>query len=294
MRANLTALWLSIFAGAVVTSAQGIPEGSPPAPSVPAPTYSTVYCSGFVTDQRVPTEIKVVSGEQSTFALVWGQGDFVYINSGADKGTKIGDRFVVVRPSRDPVRTEWFRGQARMAEAMGTHYMDTGQIQVVNVHPKFSVAQIVFSCHSMQRGDIVRPFQERPIPPYKEAGPFEHFVPFSGKPVGMVVVGHSYWQEAGDGSTVYVNIGAAHGVKVGDYVRFFRFQGSRIEYAPQTYGYQYGIVGFGSTVARYEPRELPREILGEGIVLNTSRTAATVYITAGRSQVYAGDHVEAE
>ena len=292
MRANLTALWLSIFAGAVVTSAQGIPEASPSGPS--SPTYSTVYCSGFVTDQRVPTDLRIVSGEQSNYAIVWGQGDYVHINSGANKGTKIGDRFVVVRPSTDPQRTEWFRGQGRLARAMGTHYIDAGQVRVVNVQPKFSVAQVIFSCYSMQRGDIVRPFQERPMPPLKEAGALDHFAPVSGKPVGRVVLGHSYWQAAGDGNTVYVNIGASQGVKVGDYVRFFRYQGTRIEYAPQTYGYQYEMVGFGRTGVPYAPRDLPREVLGEGIVLNTSRTAATVYITSSSSEVYAGDHVEPE
>lgn len=291
MRANLTALWLSIFAGAVVTSAQGIPEASPSGPS--SPTYSTVYCSGFVTDQKLPTDLRVVSGEQSTFDIIWSQGDYVHLNSGADKGTKIGDRFALMRPSSDPERTEWFKGQERLARAMGTHYVDTGQVQVVNVQPKFSVAQVIFACHSIQRGDIARPFQERPIPPFKEAGRFDHFAPVSGKPVGTVVLGHSYLQESGDGNTVYVNLGASHGVKVGDYVRFFRYQGTRSEYAPQTPGYQSEIFGFGNA-GRYAPKELPREVLGEGIVLNSSRNAATVFITAGSSEVYAGDYVEAE
>lgn len=293
MRANLTALWLSILAGAVVTRAQGIPDAPPSTPS--SPTYSAVYCSGFVTEQRVPATFRIVSGEQSNYAIVWGQGDYVHINSGANNGTKIGDRFIVVRPSSDPAYAEWFRGQARMARDMGTHYVDIGQVRVVNVQAKFSVAQIIFSCYSMQRGDIARPFQERPIPPFKDAAALDHFAPPSGKPVGTVVLGHSYWEAAGDGSTVYVNIGGAQGLKVGDYVRFFRYQGSRKEYAPQTYGYQYEIVGFGSAGQPYFPRELPREVLGEGIVLNTSRTSATVYITAtGPSEVYTGDRVEIE
>lgn len=292
MRANLTALCLSILAGAVVTAAQGIPDALPSNPS--SPTYSTVYCSGFVTDQRVPTDLRIVSGEQSNYAIVWGQGDYVHINSGANNGTKIGDRFTVLRPSSDPARTEWFRGQTGLARAMGGHYMDIGQVRVVTVHPKFSVAQIIFSCHAMQRGDIARPFQERPIPAFKEAAALDHFAPPSGKAVGTVVLGHSYWEASGDGSTVYVNIGAGQGVKVGDYVRFFRLEGSTKEYAPQTHGYQYEIVGFGSAGHPYVPRELPREVLAEGIVLNTSRTAATVYITSGSSEVYTGDHVEAE
>jgi hypothetical protein len=292
MRANVAALCLSIFAGAAVLAAQGAPQT--PAPKVSALAYSTVYCSGFVTDDRVPTDLRVVSGEQSAFAVVWSQGDYLHINAGEDKGVKIGDRFSVMRKSHDPAHTEWFRGQARLAKSMGTHYVDAGQLRVVNVQPKFSVAQVSFSCFSMHRGDIVRPFQERPIPPFKEAGAFDHFAPVSGKPVGTVVTGHSYFQESGQGSTVYVNLGASHGVKVGDYVRFFRYQGTRDEYAPQTAGYQYEIFGLGSAGKRYSPKELPREVLAEGIVLNASRNSATVFITANSSQVYAGDKVEAE
>jgi hypothetical protein len=153
---------------------------------------------------------------------------------------------------------------------------------------------VVFSCKDIFRGDIVRPFEERPFPPFKEPGPFDHFAPVSGKPVGTVVSSLAFQQSQGQGTTMYVNLGAAQGVKVGDYIRLFRYQGKYIEMAPQTKGYASEIYGFGSSPARYEGRDLPREVLGEGIVLNASRNAATVFITYSSAEIYPGDNVEIE
>jgi hypothetical protein len=104
----------------------------------------------------------------------------------------------------------------------------------------------------------------------------------------------TFQQSQGQGMTTYVNLGAAQGVKVGDYIRIFRYQGKGIETVRQSKGYAYQIYGFGSTPARYEWKDLPREVLGEGIVLNASRNAATVFITYSSAEIYPGDNVEIE
>jgi hypothetical protein len=66
------------------------------------------------------------------------------------------------------------------------------------------------------------------------------------------------------------------------------------ETVPQTKDYQYMMYGFGSAPARYSWNELPREVLGEGIVLSVSRNSSTVMITDNRIESYAGDYVEIE
>jgi hypothetical protein len=146
----------------------------------------------------------------------------------------------------------------------------------------------------MQRGDIVLPFQERPEPTFKEAGAFDHFAPISGKPVAMVGNSRDYQQSIGKGSIVYVNLGTEKGVKVGDYFRIFRYQGSLAELVPQTKDYQDRLYGFGSSPERYRWNDLPREILGEGVVLNVSRYSATVLVTYSSIEIYPGDYVEIE
>src|SRR6266699_4795261 len=291
MRARIAALCLSVFLGAAMSSAQNAPQT---APVIPQADFSAVNCSGFVTDQRVPDEIQLVSGEQSNYKLSWARGDYVYINRGQDKGVRVGDRFSVVRPDKDPTDVPWFKWQEKLLKAMGTPYLDAGQVRVVDVQPKAAVAQVIFSCGYMQRGDILQPYQDRPAPPYKDPAAFDHFAPVSGKPVAMVVAGKDYGQIYGKLSAVYVNLETNQGVKVGDYLRIFRYQGSRAETVPQEKGYQYATYGFGSAPARYEWNDLPREVLGEGIVINTSRNSSTMIITFNSIEVYAGDYIEIE
>jgi hypothetical protein len=291
MRANLAALCLAAFAGAGACYGQSAP--APGATNLQT-AYSTVYCSGFVKDTKLPNEMYVISGEQPGYKIIFGQGENVYINRGSENGVRVGDRFMVVRQTEDESRVEWFKGQNRVTKAMGNLYADIGHLRVLSVLPKTSVAQVSFSCREMIRGDIVRPFEERSLPPYKEPSTFDHFAPVSGKPVGTVVNSASFQQSEGQGSTIYVNLGAAQGVKVGDYMRLFRYQGEYVEIAPQTKGYAYEIYGYGSTPTRYTWKDLPREVLGEGIVLNASRNAATIYVTFSSAELYPGDNVEIE
>jgi len=287
MRAKLATLCVSVFVGAGICSAQT-------APPAPQPDYSSVYCSGFVSDQKVPDATRLVSGEQAGYKITFARGDYVYINRGQDKGVRVGDRYSVVRSEPDPLEVSWFKWQSKLMKAMGTHYIDAGQLRIVNVQPKTATAQVTFSCDYMQRGDIVVPYEERPEPAYKDAGAFDIFAPVSGKPVAMVVTSKDYSQSASRGAAVYVNLGTNKGVKVGDYFRVFRYQGSLAELVPQTKGYQDRLYGFGSSPGRYNWNDLPREVLGEGIVINVSRNSSTIVVTYSRSDIYAGDYVEVE
>ena len=290
MRARLGLLSFFVFLGPLAVSAQNVPRAS----AAPEVDYSSVNCSGFVTDQQVPDSIRLISGEQSNYKITFAAGDYVYINRGQDKGVRVGDRFSVVREDKDPTDVPWFVWQSKLMRAMGTLYRDAGQVRVVNVQSKVSIAQVVFSCGYMQRGDILQPYQDRPAPPFKDPSAFDHFAPVSGKPVAMVVAGPEYTQLYGKNSVFYSNLGTNQGVKVGDYFRIFRYQGSHAETVPQTANYQYMMYGYGSAPTRYEWNDLPREILGEGIVINASRNSSTVLITYSTIEIYAGDYVEIE
>lgn len=290
MRATVAALCLSLFAGAAVSPAQNTQQGS----TATQPDYSFVNCAGFISEQKVPDEIKLISGEQSNYKVTFARGDYVYINRGLDKGVRVGDRFSVVRHETDPEKVEWFKSQNKILKAMGIQYTDLGQVRVVNVQPKVAIAEVSFSCGYMQRGDVLRPAEERPSPPFKDPAAFDHFAPISGKPVAMLISGTGFIQTLGRDDTGYVNMGNAQGLKVGDYLRFFRYQGRMSQYVPQTDNDQYELYGFGTAGAKYTPKDLPREILGEGIILNVSRNSATVLITYSTIEIYAGDYVEVE
>ena len=258
------------------------------------PDTSSVYCSGIVTDEAVPNDTSIISGEQSNHKIAFAQGDLVYINKGSKQGAHVGDEFLVQRPVKERIEHNWFKWQSQLHHAMGQQYLDLGRLRVVNVQADVSTAEVIFSCEYMQRGDTVLPFVPRPAPPFKSEKNFDRFAPVSGKPVGMVVTTKNFGQLAGENIIVYVNVGSTQGVKTGDYLRVFRYQGSGTETAYQTAGTAYKFYGFGSAPVRYTWDGLPREILGEGLVLRLAPNAATVLITLSLREIFAGDYIEVE
>jgi hypothetical protein len=299
MRAIAAGMGLGMLLAGASAWTQNSPQSqtissTQPVPTATSPDFSAVYCSNFVTSDRLAGDSRMISGEESDTKLVFALRDLVSINKGANQGVHIGDRYSVFRPEEDPARVQWFKWQNKLMKAMGTLYKDTGQLKVVNVQPNVSVAEIIFACDYLQRGDFISPLQDRPSPPYKPAEAFDIFAPVSGKSVGMLVVGKEFSEVYGKFSTVYVNLGTNQSVKVGDYLRIFRYQGSHAELAPNYDDYQYSMYGFGTTPVKYKWNDLPRDVLGEGIVLNVGPNSSTILVTVARMDIYAGDYVEIE
>jgi hypothetical protein len=298
MRAMAAGMGLGILLAAASAWTQDNPQSqnvsSQPVSSTAAPDYSSIYCSNFVSSERGKDNAYLISGEESSSKLVFALRDLVTIDRGSSQGVRVGDRYSVFRPEKDPLEVQWYKWQDKLRRAMGTFYRDTGQLKVLNVQPNVSVAQVIFACDYLQRGDLIAPFEERPSPPFKPAAAFDIFAPPSGKSVGMLVYGKEFTDLFGKLSTVYVNLGTNQGVHVGDYLRIFRYQGSHAELTPNFDDYQDRMYGFGSTPTHYKWNDLPRDVLGEGIVLNVGPNSATIMLTVARMDAYAGDYVEVE
>jgi hypothetical protein len=200
----------------------------------------------------------------------------------------------VSRPAGEKLNVEWFKWQTMLLRAMGRPYIDVGRLRVISVQPNASIAEITSSCALMQRGDIVQPFSARPAPPYKPTTTFDRFATPNDKAQAMVVTTSTFGQVAGSGSVVYVNLGSAQGVKVGDYFRIFRYAGEGNEMVYQTRGAAHRMDGFGATPVSYPVSDLPREVLGEGIVVRVAPNASTVLVARSQREIYAGNYVELE
>src|SRR5262249_44025356 len=179
MLAKSAKLCLVLLLGAGISNAQR----SEAVQKANQPDATQINCSGFYTDQKVGGDIHIASGEESVIQLTFNRGDYVHISHGMNQGVKEGDLFNVVRKEGDANQVAWFKWQPKLLKAMGDPYVDLGQLKVVKVFPKTSVAQVVFSCMPMQRGDVVLPYQPRPAGPFKEAAKLDIFAPVSGKPV---------------------------------------------------------------------------------------------------------------
>lgn len=259
-----------------------------------APSIADMYCSGVFTSEPVPHDIYLIAPEESGHRIGAEQPDLVHINKGSSDGVKVGDEFLVSRPMHDTVGIPWFKWQPGILRAMGPAYEDVGRLRVVSVQEKTATAQVVYSCDYMQRDDILQPFVERPAPAFHADAQFDIFAPPSGKPVAMIAAIENYGQVAGLDMTVYVNLGSKQGVQVGDYFRVFRYQGATSDNVYTERGTNYTIFGFGSDPVHYMWKDLPREILGEGIVVRVGPNASTVILTHSRREIFAGDYAEVE
>jgi hypothetical protein len=290
MKMRRNALIVALFFALLPAAARGQQQ----APADPATTQGDIYCSGMVSSSPVARSGEIVSGEQAMYRATFEQGDMVYLDEGANKGVKVGDVFLAMRPLNDDNDFAWFEAQPKLLHAMGQMWADEGRLKVLVVNQNTSIAQITNSCDYMQRGDVVQPFEERPVPELKSEQSFDRFAPSSGKRKAMVVTGKAYRSTAGDHDVVYVNLGSNQGVKVGDYFRIFRYQDNGDSNAFQSPKMGTEVWGYGAAPAHYSWKELPREVLGEGVVLRASPNASTVLITLSLREIYAGDYCELE
>jgi hypothetical protein len=269
--------------------------------ATPIASQNDIYCSGVVTSEAVPTDTFVITGEEGMTTLEYSGGDVVYLNKGAKQGISVGEVFSVIRPSDDPGRVEFTKWQQSILRKMGTVWEDEGRLVVISVLPTTSIARVDHPCGTIQRGDIVLPFMERPVPPLKSGIHFDPYLPANGKPLAMVITGKGFATEVGVNDVVYVNLGNQQGVKTGDFFRVFRYTGQHNEVAFQEPRFAFNVeksigptFGLGGVSKAYTWSNTPREDIGEGVVLRTGPNSATVLITFSKREIFAGDYVEVE
>jgi len=267
------------------------------APSFP----NDVYCTGIITTDSVPGQTFVVSGEESETRLTYVVGDMIYLNKGSDEGARVGEEFSLIRPEQDFLNQEWTKWQFDILKRMGTMWVDQGRSKMVEVQPKTSIAVIEHMCDTVQRGDVAVPFTALPATSLKPLGQFDRFAPPNGKALAMVLTGQNFRNALGVNDVMYVNLGNAQGVHVGEYFRIFRYTGTEHEVAYQTPRYAFDLqfgksaaYGFGAVPSKYDWSNTPREVLGEGVVLRTGPNSSTVLITFSTREIYSGDYVELE
>ncbi|HEY4741486.1 MAG: hypothetical protein WA734_17515 [Candidatus Acidiferrales bacterium] len=288
MRGKLVILGLAVALAGVSAKAQQTQV------KVSTPIPADMYCSGVMSNQAPPQDTFLITGEGSDTKTTFQEGDFIYLNKGSSQGVHVGDEYSIVRSVYEPTREPWFKSQFVLMHALGKMWQDEGRVKVVVVQPNVSTAQIENSCEYMQRGDIAVPFTERVAPPLKTENQFDRFAPPDGKAKAMLVTGKYFKVSYGTDDIVYVNLGEGQGVHVGDYFRVFRYQNQENETAYQIRRIAFQIYGYGGVSKDFKWDSVPREILGEGIVVRTSANAATVLITFALKPMYAGEYVELE
>lgn len=271
-------------AAAQVQSTEPVQRGN-------AATEADVLCAGMITNENVPYDMYVISGEQADPQTIYSLGQYVYLNKGSGDGVNVGDEFMVLRPLKDPLHVKTYDAEHTLANSLGTQWADIGRVRVQVVHPRVSIARVSYSCTYIQRGDYVRPAVDYPKPAFRPLRDLDRFAPPSGKAQGRVVRAKNYQYMEERGAVVYINL---TGVKPGDYIRFFRQPAPRNNSVYQIGGMADHVFGFGNTPQRWTSDELPREVLGEGVVLRVTASSASVLVYNPLREIYLGDFVEVE
>jgi len=260
-----------------------------------APTYSDVYCAGFVSNQGLQKAGFVVGGWETPHQTRFVDGGYVYIEGG---GFAVGTKYWLVRQVRDLNQYESFHGQNSLLRQLGRPYADIGRVRVIAIHNNIAVTQVEFSCEDIMPGDAAIPFVERSTPVLRTKVNFDPYAPPNGKLTGKVVMTKDFDTMAGMGRKVYLNVGANQGVKAGDYFRAVRtyesYKNDEVDYLSFKASYyddnQVPVGRFPDS----RLRDLPRISLGEMVVLNVTPTSSTAMVTLSLEDIHLGDGVELE
>ncbi|MGA9206914.1 MAG: OmpA family protein [Terriglobales bacterium] len=260
-----------------------------------APTYSDVYCAGFVSNQGLQKVGFVAGGRGTPHQTRYADGGYVYLEG---SGFAVGSQYWLVRQVSDPNHYEDFRGQNTLLRQLGRPYADIGRVRVIAIHNNIAITQVEFNCEDVMPGDAAIPFAERPTPVLRGKINFDPFAPPNGKLTGKIVLGKDFDTMAGMGRKVYLNVGANQGVKAGDYFRAVRTYDSYRNDEVDNLSFKATYYDDSQVPAGKFPysrlAEFPRISLGEMIVLNVTPTSSTAMVTLSLEDIHLGDGVELE
>ncbi|UCD86839.1 MAG: LysM peptidoglycan-binding domain-containing protein [Desulfobacterales bacterium] len=128
------------------------PKIGPPPPEPEYYYYPAIDSVGFIRKEPVPpsgTIFKVKEDKE-----IMSQRDVVYVRPIGDVIFKPGDRFTVFRTLK-PLKDK------ETKKLIGTQHYLVGVVEITDVQPKFSLGRIVTSYRSIERDDLLMPYQPR-------------------------------------------------------------------------------------------------------------------------------------
>jgi len=297
---KLGSIWLaSVF----LASASFSQQTSQPQPAVnmvaaslnlgSAPTPSDMYCSGYLTTEKVSNKLYVAGGHNSPDQTIYaGNSDTIFIHG---QGIKEGERYQILRHVQDRNNYELFRGQKAAIRNAGEVYFEMAIVRVSRVQKDTGIASFELNCADVIPGDIAIPLVERESPPFRKVS-LDRYAPPSGKPQGRIIMAKEFDYIVGSKHKVYLNIGSDKGLKPGDYLK-----------ATRTYSYSFQDPedGLSFKASEYESTQvhpqrlptgevssLPRRTLGDMIVLQVHARSATAMVLTALEGINVGDVVE--
>jgi hypothetical protein len=291
--------------------------------AAPIAGNSQLFCAGYIRYDRFPKTPEIVGAEQEQEKRTFAAGDFVYLNAGSQQGIKENQHFQIVRPKGD------VKGVYRKKKGyLGTYVQELGQLQIIKVMERTSLAQISFSCGMVLLGDLITPIPDRVSPLARADENLDRFEDPSGKQTGRLMMAHDSHEMLTRNDVVYIDLGAEDKVSTGDYLTIYRplgtgnltqidneeayhgratgFESNRRKGGGYSIGAQRAkdSTGFVDASGRYRYKPIttkeikghrppmPRKIVGEMVIIDVQARTATAVITRVVMEVHTGDWVE--
>lgn len=273
------------------------------------PSYSQVYCSGFITRDAISRENHVLGSKESPHEDLFAQGSTLFLRGPA---LEPGARFSILRQVVDPNREDSSPEQRGKLASLGAHYQDIGWATVRQIENGTGIASFDFACEPAMPGDIVVPFEERPQITLRKPEPLPEFRTGSAAVTGHILGARDFIAVLGTGLVVYTDFGSNKGAKPGDYLVISR------GYAPEdlnrvdriseslptldmgtVHPAEISPVVPGTRPCAAPPRLapgklMPNHVLGEMVILQASPDSSVAFITRTSAEVQLGDVVQAE
>lgn len=291
------------------------PEARQP---TPAARPSESACGGFIEQAPQASAGQIVGAEQEKERRVFGEGDMLYVDAGAQGGMRVGQEFSVVRP-----RGRFSSRFTRKSGTLGVYTQEVGRLLVVRVRDRVSVARLTVACSDVLVGDLLRPAASRAVPQARPEVGLDRFEEPTGKQTGRIVLARDGREMVSRDQIVFIDLGGEDGVKPGDYLTVFRPEGHGmiVEYGEEIAanarrgfesdafrggkhsaqaqrvkdvdGSQYGQTVKTPEIKRRRPA-VPRKVVGEIVVLHVEGRTATAVVTRVAQEIHTGDAVEVQ
>jgi hypothetical protein len=260
-----------------------------PASGAPEPLGSAddIFCSGYIGDADEQFDLQVVGSEYAgldvqvadrwtrtrkpsgnfggsarpiTAKLGLVLGDIVYLDQGAEAGLIPGSVFIAVQPGEMARHVE-------TRKVLGRQYKYLGRVRLLSVQQDTAIGEVVHSCHPIEIGTALKPFEDTPIPLARRTGLRGINDPVSVEVLAeapVITLAESGNVTLGQGHLVYIDRGFSQDVTPGDIYTIYRLSHSALQ--PM--------------------------VVGELAVLAVESDTALARILESRYAVYVGDRLD--
>jgi hypothetical protein len=219
--------------------------------------FSVTGGEGFLMEREILPTGMIVSTHQNR--VIVGADDIVYTDIGRANGANVGDRFSIFKKMgavSHPISNV----------ILGDRVMPLGELQLSEVEDRVSKAIITKSFQEIGAGSFLLPYRDKKVKVALRAADRDL--------VGYIVETQTGNTALAVGDVVYLDLGAAHGLRAGNLLYIVRDVKPDQRYAQ----------------ARIE--KLPVEVLGALVVIDTGRNTSTAFIVKSVDTIYRGDRVE--